>query len=268
MNQGRAQRKADKLLAELPAASESYAALAEQLTQESWHLPPSGDQSWREMDALRIFGNLERSKPRDAAKPEDTAKAKSVAEAAEAWDETARQGWGGILAILALVPAVTLLVAVLAFPDMLTTSFWRASPAPLQVANGSVPLRASLADGATRPPASASVSKGVLVIDATPKAEDVTPQAPADAVDSAAMNTSQAAEPVPTPRPDLRAARSGGAVAQPAAWAKHPMARRATKLPAVPRLGPRGRDTDGFYAMVAGSDGTLRYQYFPSRPTR
>lgn len=36
-------------------AADDFAALADQLIQDSWHLPPGGDQSWRELDAARIF---------------------------------------------------------------------------------------------------------------------------------------------------------------------------------------------------------------------
>jgi hypothetical protein len=36
-------------------AGADFAALADQLIQDSWHLPPGGDQSWREQDAARIF---------------------------------------------------------------------------------------------------------------------------------------------------------------------------------------------------------------------
>ncbi|MGZ5920204.1 MAG: hypothetical protein ACXWLT_00375 [Rhizomicrobium sp.] len=58
--------KADKLLAEAPAAADWFAALAEQTALEGGLLPPQDDQSWREMDVLRIFRSPKKSWLREA----------------------------------------------------------------------------------------------------------------------------------------------------------------------------------------------------------
>src|SRR5579871_3636390 len=46
-----------------------FAALADQLIQDNWHLPAGGDQSWREQDAFRIFSAHGKSEINDRERP-------------------------------------------------------------------------------------------------------------------------------------------------------------------------------------------------------
>ena len=257
--------KAEEPLAELPAAPEDFTVFLE----ESWHLPPPGDQSWRETDALRIFGAPEKSREPEKTEPAET-KSRPMPtdfvperEFAPDWEPPA-QGWGGVVAALFLVPVVILVIAVLAFPGILTGEFRRAPqtmvrpPAvPAQVAKASAPVPAPPRPAA---PGADPASKGVLVIDAAPKPQ-AAPPVPAPAEPDKTM--AQPPQPAATDNSDLNG--QTGAVAD-ATSSSRPLPRRH----AVKRLAARHmaneRDTGGFYAMVAGPDGTLRYQYFPSRP--
>ena len=165
-----------------------------------------------------------------------------------------------MVAALFLVPVVILVIAVLAFPGILTGEFWRtrevvARPpaAPAKMAKASAPLRTS-----PDHPAPGAGSKDVLVIDAAPKPQ---PAAPVAADPDKSMD--QAPQPAPTDSAELN--KDTSAVEDAQSSPKQLPRRHAVKRLASRHMANE-HDTGGFYAMVEGPDGTLRYQYFPSRP--
>ena len=272
MSRGRAEMKAQEPLVE-SLAPDNFAVFIE----DSWHLPPGGDQSWRETDALRIFGNTETSK--DPEKSESPEKAKTEPPSTDFVPErefapdAAAQGWGGVVAALLLVPAIALVIALLAFPDILTAGYWRphvAVPRPASVAahvaHAPAPLRASL-DAAKPASTPNSGASNVLVIDATPRPQSAPPDSSA-AADGPDSSTAEATQPAPTGDPDVNKSAVTGAVAEAAPLPRHLPKRHAAKHQTVAEQFSKDHDTGGFYAMVPGPDGVLRYQYFPSHPTR
>jgi len=275
--------------AQSQAERDRFEELADQYRQQS-HLPPGGDQSWREREAMRRAAYDKGYTPpsgdsswreREAAALASThepvqepaqeilreeATAEGMPEERYASREpvhVAKGGQGGTILIFILVAGIALGIAALAYPQMLTAAYWR------HAQTGSVPqgpLRAA------EPPATP----------AAPSAEQ-TPPAPAPALNAAPAPSADAAPPPAPPAPDAKAAPTP---ATPAKEASPPPAMKPALAPnananpvAAPKPKPRAaarddrstngiadRDAGGFYAKVPGPNGTMEYQYFPADP--
>jgi len=141
------------------SAGTDFAALADRLIQESWHLPPDGDQSWREQDAYRIFSE-------QGEDPVDHGEA-PPAEEAEADDTRPEPDFGvpktfGIVLPLSLATFVTVLAVTFSMPEILTAGFWsnaqtergpKAAIAPVSMASAAplMPVGHEAAPGKLRP---------------------------------------------------------------------------------------------------------------------
>ena len=241
MAQGRTARKAHEEPAEL--GSVGFDALDAPAGLDSGYLPSRGDQSWREMEALRITP-AHAGDDADGAADQDLDREDDVLE-----PESSGRGQGGV--IFLMVAAAALVIAALALPDILTSGFWRAHGV------------ASIAKPAAGPARVANIPAPPLL--------RLPPPAPAS---DPGLNTVPAAnampEAAPTPRPDTRASGRDDRVARGSGTmvigadgtvkyengSKPAPARRASQR--------HDRDAGGFYAMAPGPDGVLRYQYFPS----
>lgn len=242
---------ADEQLADLGAADGGYAASADWFTQESGYLPPKGDQSWRELEAMRIVPAYEMF---DAGQMESD---DSVAR--EQAPESDSTGWGlkGVIFALFSVPVVTFAIVALTSPGILSAilqrmhwgeagSLAKSAGAPVSTVQAPVPV--PLAE--REPPPQIRLGPVIDQGSSTAPAASMTPPpsqpAPAIGRDLSATLATNAipdtnavpeAAPKPSPRPVKRATR---------------------------RNDP---GTSGFYAMVAEPDGTLEYRYFPSHPS-
>jgi hypothetical protein len=223
MAQGRAARKLDE-----EPAPVHFGTLAAPPGPDGGYLPSRDDQSWRELEALRIATAFDED-PSDITADQEFDQQEDVPEP----DSTSR-GQGGILFLMAAMAA--LVIVALAFPDMADLR-----RAPRAVSAAAAPARAA------NIPASA------------PALKRLTPPVPAnDPVLNPGLNT----EPAASERDDRGAVRSGTMVISPDGKVKYenggPFKRASVRHDAD------DRGTDGFYAKVPGPDGTLRYQYFPS----
>jgi hypothetical protein len=243
MAQGRTARKVDEELAELGSAG--FDALAAPVGLDNWYLPSRDDQSWREMEALRIaFAYDEDTADRTA--DQDLDPQDDVLE-----PESTGRGQGGV--IFLMVAAAALVIAALALPDILTSDFWRA--------------HGVTANPAAEPARVANILAPPLVRLPPPQSQ-IAPASDPDLKTAPAANAMP--EAVPTPRPDTRAPgrdnrvarRSGTMVISPDGTVKY---ENGSKPAPAKRASQRqDRGTGGIYAKVPGPDGVLRYQYFPS----
>ena len=134
------------------AAGDDLAALADQLIQDSWHLPPGGDQSWREQDALRIFSGHGKDEINDTEEPSAI---EDIDPSDDGNDAPYQPGFKppgrfGILLPLAMATGLMLLVVAVSAPGILTSAFWntpaaKAAPeaalAPVNMVNAAVTAR-------------------------------------------------------------------------------------------------------------------------------
>jgi len=228
-----------------------FEELADQYRQQS-HLPPQGDQSWREQEAMRRADydkghippqNDQSWRDREAmlfapAREENTADAiaeehRDPHEAGLTPIPIRKGGQGGTILVFILVAAITLGIAVLAYPEMLTAAYWRTPDAQTNSVAQPAPPRA------VQPPAA-------------PAIQPVAPQTPPPAAD---LNRAPA-DPAP---PALEAPSTAVIDARPPAEVPEPAARE--RAPARD-----DRSTDGFYAKVPGPDGVMRDTFFPADP--
>lgn len=276
-----------------------FEELADQYRQQS-HLPPQGDQSWREQEAMRRAAsdkgyaapqNDQSWRDREAmlfapAHEENTADA--IAEEHREPLETGltpvpirKAGQGGTILIFILVAAIAFGIAVLAYPEMLTAAYWRtpdaqpnpvARPAPPRaVQPAAAPAMQSTAPTQEAPPpvAPAPDLKRIPVGPPLPARETPPPSVP---VIDARPPVKPASAPVSKPQAPTRDNRGAGGF-----YAKVPGpdgVMRDTFFPADPqsppqkpaRREPAVPETGGFYAKVPGPDGTLELKHFPSTP--
>ena len=231
--------KADEQQAESHTARDAFDVLADQFRQDGGYLPPQGDQSWREREALGIVAAYEDSTA-DATADEDSIQQEYARDS-----DSIGRGHAGMVFALFVVAVIAVVIVAFASPGILTAGFWRAhwsaanltaksAVAPASVADAPAPAPAPLAQRAAPPQSQPALAQPTL---AASPGLNTTPVA------NAAPDTNTMPE--AAPKPSLR--------------------------PAVP---PTRRDaagdhgTGGFYAMVAGPDGTLEYKYFPSKPSR
>ena len=239
MAQGRAARKVQ----EEPAPVQ-FGTLAAPPVPENEYLPSRDDQSWRELEALRIAAALNESiaempadEPVDEPMDQDLDRQEDVL-------EPAGRGQGGILFLMAAVAALA--VAAISFPNLLTAGFWNA------------PRAARAATPAGAPPRAANVPARAAN-DPAPELQRLVPPA-----NDPGLNAKPAANAMPEAATDQRPAarKSGTMVISPDGTVKYENAGPAKRASA--RHAAKDRGAGGFYAKVPGPDGTLRYQYFPS----
>lgn len=148
-------------------ADTDFAALADQFLQSSWHLPPEGDQSWREQDAQRIFSGLGKDEiNQEPPATEDAGPADGES------DTHYEPGFpplrpGAVLLSLGLASGLMFAVVVVSAPGILTAGFWnapgsRAAPAPVDVAGAAPAVQAAIPHAAeTLRPSLADSGKAV-----------------------------------------------------------------------------------------------------------
>jgi hypothetical protein len=265
-----------------------FEELADQYRQQS-HLPPGGDQSWRDREAMRRAASDKGHIPPQSDQSQHEREAMQFAPARE--DDTvaaevgrhesqepvlqplhvAKGGQGGIVLIFILVAAIALGIAVLAYPELLTASYWRGP----QTNSATQPPRAVLPPAAPAiQPAPAEQAPALDLkrapAEPTPPPAEA-PQPPVSVIDA---TPKQARAPKPASRPRILEREDRGAGGF---YAKVPGpdgVMRDTFFPADAEPGPQKParrepavpDQGGFYAKVPGPDGTLQDQYFPSRP--
>lgn len=237
MKQVRIKMKAVAQPAESEAAPDRYAELAAQVWEENSYLPSQDDQSWREQAALRIAAGYE--EPEDDMAPDIIPVREEDGRLPGA--DPGGKGRGGILVALFMIAVIVPIVAVLTAPDILTIGFWRGHRA--------APTTAAKPAGSFQTAsASQPTSRGV----------------------GAPMPRSEPAAPTAMPQLKLSTdtGRSEGrqSVAQEASETAHtPTPRPATRM--AERDAPDDGNADKFRTLVVGTDGTLKYEYFPSRPS-
>ena len=147
--------KAEQQQADMP--SMDFGTLADQFIQESAYLPPQGDQSWREQDALRIFSG----QGEDEVNPTEDMSTEVVQE-----EPLPEPGFDspkvlGILLPVSLATFVMVLAVTFSMPEILTGGFWSggkrapdAAIAPAAIAQISVanatPFAPQQTSGSTR----------------------------------------------------------------------------------------------------------------------
>jgi len=271
--------------ADAQAERARFEELADQYRQQS-HLPPQGDQSWREREAERLATydkgytlpqNDQSWRDREAmlfapAREENTADAMPEPVLRPA---AAKSGHGGTILIFVLVMAIVLGIAALAYPEMLTAPYWRSTQTnavtqPLNPPPEAVQPSAMPPAAAQQPlPLPAPDLKRIPAVPAPPVQEAPPPSVP---VIDARPIPAPARKPAVSVRAPARDDRSGGGfyvkVPGPDGVMRDtffptdpqsPSRKPVQKEPAVP-------ETGGFYAKVPGPDGTLELKRFPSTP--
>lgn len=279
--------------AQLQAERDRFQELADQYRQQG-HLPPGGDQSWREREAERRAVYDRGYTPPQSDQTRREREAMLFAPAGEDHGAAApggghemeepvlrpapaaRNGQGGTILIFILVAAIGLGIAVLAYPEMLTAAYWRAAqnnpapPAPRAIQSPASPAIGPATTSSELPPP-APVPDLKNVLPAAPPVQEAPP--PSVPVIDARPPAESAPEPKPVisgPRASARDNRGAGGF-----YAKAPGpdgVMRDTYFPADPKMDPPARqtpakpDADGFYAKVPGPDGGLEMKFFPSKP--
>jgi hypothetical protein len=267
--------------AQLQAERDRFEKLADQYRQQS-HLPPGGDQSWREREAMRraAYDRGYTPPPGDsswrereaafAANPEPVEEAAQEPLREEIADDVlagepyqprepvleplhvAKSGHGGVVVLLfVLIAGIGIAIMALAYPQMLTAAYWRTPRA--QTITPNTPLQAA---PALPPPAA---SHDIPPVERTPPPLDL--RGPLAAPQTAPPS---AAPPHATTAPPAQAA------PPPPVEQAPPPSLPATKPVTNGKTSTRGPAPDdrskGFYAKVPGPDGTLEYQFFPFDP--
>jgi len=240
MTQDRPEIKADTEPMDSRAAQDRFEELADKIRQQGY-LPPQGDQSWREREAMRraAYDRGYTPPPQSDQSWRESEALRFVplrdesAEAAASKDielpeplakpASAKVGSAGIIFAFFLVVAIGVIIVAFTAPEMLTAQFWRGTAATQSPAPAPPP---AMAPAKNAPPAEPAPPPPSMPAPAR------VPDLPAPALNVAPPG---AAKPEPTAPPPARAAR------------------------------PAARDeTGGFYAKVPGPDGTLEYKFFPS----
>jgi hypothetical protein len=158
----------------------NFEAMADRLIDDAWHLPPEGDQSWRETDARRIFSSDGKRDINDepAVRYEEDAPPAEEEKPREPVFQPPRSV--GVVLPLALATFIVLLIMAVSAPEVLTARFWAtpeartasqtavtparmASIAPVQAMEASRDLRPSLArDERARGVAALATGDGAL----------------------------------------------------------------------------------------------------------
>ncbi|MGZ5929706.1 MAG: hypothetical protein ACXWLX_10855 [Rhizomicrobium sp.] len=115
-----------KPLEPLNEAEQDFAALADQWIDRNWHLPPSGDHSWREREAQRIFGCFGKEPINDKEDPPPLGQVGPMAGEVDGACESGFRRAGALNLVLpiSLATCITLFVVAILAPETLTSSFW------------------------------------------------------------------------------------------------------------------------------------------------
>ena len=239
------------------------AALADQFLQDNDYLPVRGDQSWRELAALRIAAEFE---PKDKG---DAPEATLAGEDRIPQSKFSSGSGGGIVAAIFAAAIIVPPIAALTAPEILTAGFWGAHHAtPNAMAE---PRSLSTRTAAKPTPLRASLAK------ATPPPNNSNPMAVEQGLNGQpAARTPPSAGRAPKTRPALPVAQrekagndykfrtlvvgTDGSMKY-EYFSSQPSSRMAQREEA-------GDDGKGFYAMVPDENGTLQYRYFPFKPVR
>lgn len=281
--------------AEAQAERARFEELADQYRQQG-HLPPGGDQSWREQEAMRraVYDPGHTPPQSDQARREHEAmlfaspgedhNAPAPADAGLEMEAAvlrpvpaAKGGQGGTILIFILVAAIAAGIAALAYPEMLTAAYWQTAqnnsvvqPAAPRAEHAPAPPSAAPAAVPVEQPPSAP-APDLKRIPAEPPARE-TPAPTSVPVIDARAPAKPASEPKPASRsrPSAREDRVA-----PGFYAKAPGpdgVMRETFFPTDPKMDARTParavkpDADGFYTKVPGPDGSLETKFFPSKP--
>jgi hypothetical protein len=265
MTQRRIKMKSVEQPAESGAALDHNAALADQFLQDNDYLPVRGDQSWRERAALRIAPGYE---PNDG---DDGPDAMPVPEDRISGSELSGKGGGGILAAFFAMAIVVPTIVVLTAPGVLTAGFWGAHrAAPKAMAEPAAPLARMAANSAPLRPSLAKAAPPPPTSQATAMDRDVSKKRAAN-MPAVAGRAPKARAAVPAAKPVKADDGNADKFRTLVVGTDGSMKYEYFPSQPLPRLAQRqttGDDGKGFYAMVPGPDGTLRYQYFPSKPVR
>ena len=279
----------EEYAAESQAERDRFQELADQYRQQG-HLPPGGDQSWRDREAMRraVYDQGHTPPQSDQARREREAMLfapsgennnaapfdygnlegeKPVLRPAPA----ARNGQGGTILIFILAAAIACGIAALAYPEMLTAAYWRTpaaqnNPAAPRPAEPPTPLAAMPSE---QPPLASAPALDLKRVPSEPPTQEA--PSPVPVIDARPQ-----ADPAPRPASGSRASARGTRDAG-GFYAKAPGpggVMRDTYFPADPKMDPHATvreapaqsDTDGFYAKVPGPDGGLETKFFPSKP--
>ena len=285
--------------AELLAERIRFEELADQYRQQG-HLPPQGDQSWREQEAMRRAAYDKGYSPpqndqswRDreamlfaspgedhgaAARPDDRLE---MEEAVLRPVPAAKGGQGGTILIFILVAAIAFGIAALTYPEMLTAAYWQSAqnnsavqPATPRAGQAPTPSPAApVAAPVEQPPPPSAPALDLRRIPAEPPAQEARSPSPVPVIDARAP-----AKPASEPKPVSRSRPPAGEDRDAAGfYAKAPGpdgVMRDTYFPTDPKMDARAPadavpakpDADGFYAKVPGPDGNLEMKFFPSKP--
>jgi hypothetical protein len=117
------------------------ASLTDQWIDKNWYLPPGGDQSWRDREARRIFG--------DGENPVNDRSDSGAVRANGSYEAGFRHaGSRNILLPVSLVACVIVIVGALVLPQILTPALWgprEPKPRSDTLVRFTVPAQASLA---------------------------------------------------------------------------------------------------------------------------
>jgi hypothetical protein len=106
-----------------------FAALADQLIQDSWHLPPGGDQSWREQDAARIFSGRGKDEI-NATDDAPSAVTEDLPLVEEEWPQEPTVKASRLVGVLLPVSLATIIMffaVAFSMPELLTSHFRNAA---------------------------------------------------------------------------------------------------------------------------------------------
>jgi hypothetical protein len=127
-------------------AEQDFAARAYQWIDENWHLPPGGDQTWREQDAQRMFSVTD-AKFNDSGDPPPVEPISPTGDEEDgAYEPGFRHaGLRNVLLAVSLAGGFALFLVAISVPDIFTADFWR--DAPTERSGATVPAISRVAGG-------------------------------------------------------------------------------------------------------------------------
>lgn len=126
---GRGGKKRVIMNADMPTQTAvcDFSPIADLHLPDNWHLPPGGDQSWREQDALRIFSLHGKSKINDTkSSPAAEDEGRSDDEGCPRYQPGFRPNRTPIVLPLAMATCLSLFIVALLMPEDLKSAFWEA----------------------------------------------------------------------------------------------------------------------------------------------
>jgi len=277
--------------AQSQAERNRFEELADQYRQQG-HLPPGGDQSWREREAMRraAYDKGYTPPPGDPSwrEREAAARAPSHEPAQEPVQESvhaeftadrmaeeqyapqerglepvhvAKSGQGGTVLIFILVAAIALGVAALAYPEMLTAAYWRTAGSQTNSVPQTPPPAVEPAAPAAQP-APLRAEPPAPALNAAPQPSAPPPSAPAPDASAAPVPVAPAEEAPSPPATETAPAPNVNPIEAP----KPKLRPRASARDVRGTSGVVDRGAGGFYAKVPGPGGVMEYKYFSANP--